>query len=117
MGSDNPKIQNLRLVETWLKICRAQIDALSEGQFDKLEQLIAAGDELMLRLEQSHYHPEPQALGMLQEIETLQSRLIEELNHGTQLVGEQLASLRRNLNALGGYRQPTAKPNLLNRRT
>lgn len=117
MGNDNPQSQNLELVQAWLNLAHAQIAALKAGDFDKLEQLITAGSTIQARLEQSRFTPDADSAATLRTIEELQAQLAAELSRGSAILGEQLSNLRRNLNAIGGYRQAGAAPSFLNRRT
>ena len=117
MGNDNPQNQNLELVQAWLKLAQQQIAALKAGDFAKLEQLITAGSAIQARLEQGRFRPDANSAATLRTIEELQAELVAELSRGSAILGEQLPSLRRNLNAIGGYRQQGAAPSFLNRRT
>ena len=117
MGSNNNQNSALDLLNAWLNLSRLQIQALTSGEFDKLEQLIATGAAIQARLQEQSFKPGAAEKETLLEIEKLQQQLIDELATGTAEINSQLSSLRRNINAIGGYRSQTAEPSFLNKRT
>ena len=117
MGSDNPQNTPLNLLKAWLNLSRLQAQALTDGDFDKLEQLIATGAAIQARLEQCAFAPDADEKVILREIDTIQQQILDELSKGSQEINSQLSSLRHNINAIGGYRTQASGPSFLNKRT
>ena len=108
MGNDNPQNSPLDLLKAWLNLSRLELQALAAGELDKLEQLLATGAAIQARLEQCPFTPSDAEKATLREIDAIQQQLINELSAGSAEINSQLSSLRRNINAIGGYRPQTS---------
>jgi len=107
MGDNNTETI-LTLLNAWQKIIDLESEAISDGDFQKLEKLVHDSTVLLKRLEaffSDHAVKDKRTLEMMKRIFKQQGQNIQVLQSRTEELKQEIGDLRRNKTSLGGYRQ------------
>lgn len=122
MGEDH-KENILRFLKEWRSLTLKQGQALSEGNFEQLEQLTKISGMFQERFDAflSKHRPkslDQESMSLLKEIRNYRSEIIAELMKGRKELADAIASLNKNRTSLNGYRQSKSlPPKLMSHRT
>jgi hypothetical protein len=100
----------LTLLDAWQKIIDLESEAISEGNFQKLETLVHDSTMLMKRLEKLFSSSDPsvrdkRTLEMIKKIFEQHGKNIQVLQSRTDELKQEIGDLRKNQSSLGGYKQ------------
>lgn len=122
MGEDN-KENIIKSIRQWHALTLKQVQALLDGNLDDFGKLAQISAAFQARLDSLLLAPAPlkldsTSLGLLKEIQSIQSDLITELKKGTQEISDAIGTLRRNKTCMKGYRETASTtPRFKNERT
>lgn len=109
MGEDN-KENIIKSIRQWHALTLKQVQALLDGNLEDFGKLAQISVAFQTRLDNLLSTPAPlkldkASLGLLKEIQTIQSDLIAELKKGTQEISNAIGTIRKNKTSMKGYRQ------------
>jgi hypothetical protein len=122
MGENN-KEKLLKLLREWRSLSLKQKEVLSQRNLEQFEKLTNVSELFQTHINEliSHFRPtgiDQTALGMLKEIQSIQSDLVSELKKGVCELSETIRTLRKNKTSMKGYRQvQTQSPRFKSERT
>lgn len=122
MGKDHKEVI-LTHLNTWRTIAQEEIEALRQGDLERLEKLAAQSAAIQARLDIILSGMDPstigrEVLGVMNDIHELNSCLVGELGNGSLEISKEMGMLRKNRTSLNGYKQKKrSTPRFMNERT
>jgi hypothetical protein len=122
MGEDHSQAI-IGFLREWRVISEQELDAISKGNLDELEELINRTvliqeclDRFLQEIDAKVLSKE--AIGLMKEIDRIQVALVQEMQKGTSTLEEKINALKKNTASMRGYKQRApVQPRFLNKRT
>jgi flagellin-specific chaperone FliS len=113
MGSDHRETA-LKLLNIWQKLATLESAAISEGNVQKLEELINQSTSIFQRLEtifsSGLMEYDKPTLETMKNLYELQNKNLIVLREQTDALSQEIGTLRKNKTSLMGYKQNKAIP-------
>lgn len=123
MGNDHSQ-EIIRCLTVWRTISKRAVAALLHGNIEDVHELIEQSRLIQARLNTylagvNRRALDSEARALMAEIHQIQAALQCELQKGASVMGDKIASLRKNTVSMHGYKRPipAAAPRYLSKRT